>query len=449
MKGDALGLRGDALGLRPGARLLALLGLWLALAVPACLWPGAWRPGWAALGVAAAALALADALAALRLPAPACERRLPPVLPIGAWTPVRLRFANRSGIHRRLRWFDGAPPSMDLRHQPQELVLAPGAWAETSYAVCPRQRGPCVFTPTDVQVASPLRLWWRLLRLGPARSVKVFPNFAPVKKYALLARGHRLEQLGIHRRRRRGEGSEFHQLRDYRPGDSLRQVDWKATARMRRLISRDYQEEQDQQVVCLLDCGRRMRSLDGRLSHFDHTLAALLLLAYVALRQGDAVGLLTFAGPTIWLPPRKTPATLDRLLAAVHDLQPTLRPTDYLDAARAALARIRKRALVVLITNLRDEDDETLGPALQLLRHRHRVILASLREPDLDLARQAPIHEFRQALRAGAIDAYLAQRRQAFTRLAPRGGAALDVLPRQLPVALVNQYLAEKRSGRI
>jgi uncharacterized protein (DUF58 family) len=216
---------------------------------------------------------------------------------------------------------------------------------------------------------------------------------------------------------------------------------------MRRLISRDYQDEQDQQVVCLLDCGRRMRAMDGRLSQFDHTLTALLLLAFVALREGDAVGLLTFAGPERWLAPRRTRGALDRLTAAVHDLEPGLQATDYLSAAQAALTRLKKRSLVVLITNLRDEDDETLGPALQLLRRRHRVILASLREPDLDRALEAPVERFDQALRAGAIADYLAQRKQAFARMAPRGILALDVLPRQLPVALVNRYLAVKRSG--
>jgi len=268
-----------------------------------------------------------------------------------------------------------------------------------------------------------------------------------VKKYLKLAGGQRLEQLGIHHRRRRGEGSEFHQLREYRDGDSLRQLDWKATARMRRLISRDYQDEQDQQVVCLLDCGRRMRARDGDLSHFDHTLAALLLLAEVSLREGDAFGLLTFAGPERWLPPRKTRSALDRLMAAVHDLHPGLQATDYLAAARAALTRLKKRSLLVLVTNLRDEDDETLGPALRLLRRRHRVILASLREPELDQALTAPAAGFEQALRAGAIEAYLEQRRQALTRLDPGGALVLDVPPRALAVALVNRYLAVKRSG--
>lgn len=435
--------------MKPSARLLAVLALWLGLAVPACLWPGTWLPAWKVAGLALAAAALADALLALRPAIPACARRVPAVLPLGAWTPVVLRLASRSRLPQRLRLFDGAPPALEVRQLPQELTLVPGGWAEVRYGVRPRTRGPAAFAGVHLLLASPFGLWWRARTAGEGQALKVFPNFAPVKKYMALAAGHRLAQLGIHRRRRRGEGSEFHQLRDYRPGDSLRQVDWKATARMRRLIARDYQEERDQQVVCLLDCGRRMRSRDGQLSHFDHTLTAVLLLAYVALRQGDSVGLLTFSGPRRWLAPHRSRGALDRLMAAVHDLEPGLQATDYLEGARLALARLKKRSLVVLVTNLRDEDDETLGPALALLRRRHRVILASLREPDLDRAGRAPVATFEQALRAGALDAYLAQRHRALARLAPRGGPALDVLPQDLPVALVNRYLEEKRSGAI
>jgi uncharacterized protein (DUF58 family) len=204
-----------------------------------------------------------------------------------------------------------------------------------------------------------------------------------------------------------------------------------------------------------------MRALDGPVSHFDHVLTAMLLLAHVAQRQGDAVGLLTFAGERVWLAPRRR-AGLGPLLAAIHDLQPSLRASDYLEAARDLMARVRKRSLVVLLTNLRDEDEETLAPALRLLRKRHRVILASLREPGLDQARAQPPERFEQALRAGAVEVYLAERRRAFARIDPgtagqgtaghgpgnRGGTtALDVVPAELPVALVNRYLAVKRSG--
>ena len=102
--------------------------------------------------------------------------------------------------------------------------------------------------------------------------------------------------VGAHVKRRRGEGTDFHQMRDYRVGDSLRQVDWKATARMRRLISREYQDERNQHLLMVIDTGRRMLARDGELSHFDHVLNAALVVSYLALRQGDAVGLLASGG---------------------------------------------------------------------------------------------------------------------------------------------------------
>jgi len=432
--------------MKPAARMLLLLGAWLVLAVAGCLWPEPWLALWEGAGLLLAAVALADALLGRRQPSPRLERTLPGVLPVGVWTPVQVRLLNPAGAARRVRWFDGVPPALACRRQPQEARLGPGAWAALSYGVRPRRRGPCRFAPASLLSSSPLGLWWLASRGGPAQPVQVYPNFAPVRRFAELAAGHRLDQLGIHQQRRRGEGSEFHQLRDYRQGDSLRQLDWKATARMRRLIAKDYREEQDQQVICLLDCGRRLRAQDGPAAHFDHALTALLLLAYVAQRQGDAVGLLTFAGPERWVAPRRR-ASLDPLLAAVRDLQPSLRASDFLAAARALLERTRKRSLVVILTDLRDEDEETLGPALHLLRRRHRVILASLREPELEQALRAPVTDFEGALRAGAIDAYLAERRRAFARLDPGGAVALDVLPDQLAVALVNRYLAMKRAG--
>ena len=279
--------------------------------------------------------------------------------------------------------------------------------------------------------------------------MRVFPNFAAVRKYAQLATSHHLSQLGIHKKRRRGEGMEFHQLREYREGDSLRQIDWKATARMRRLISRDYQDERDQQVVFLLDCGRRMRTRDGELSHFDHTLTAVLLTAYVALREGDATGLLTFAGEERWLPPRKSGAALDELLKTLYDLQPTPVATDYLAAARVFMTRVRKRSLVILVTNLRDEEDDTLLPALRLLRARHLVLLANLREQSLERALEDPVTDFDSALLHGAVHDYLDQRRKSFERIHAQGVLSLDVLPEQLSVTLVNRYLALKRGGAL
>ena len=433
----------------PTRTCVCLLGGWLLLAVLASVWPGALTAHWQAAGWLLGFLALLDALLLLRTPALDIVRRISGTLPLGVWCEVRLRVSNGSAWPLKLEIFDGVPPALDAQGMPRRLDLGPGLSAELRYQVRPKERGAHRFEACHLRITSPMHFWRRKLRGGPETLVRVFPNFAAVRKYAQLATSHHLSQLGVHRKRRRGEGMEFHQLREYREGDSLRQIDWKATARVRRLISRDYQDERDQQIVFLLDCGRRMRTRDGDLSHFDHTLTAILLTAYVALREGDAVGLLTFAGEERWLPPRKTGAALDDLLQGLYDLQPAANATDYLAAARAFTTRVRKRALVVLVTNLRDEEDETLLPALQLLRARHLVLLANLRERSLEQALEAPIADFDGALLHGAVHEYLDQRRRSFERVHAKGALSLDVLPDQLPMTLVNRYLALKRGGAI
>ncbi|HTL99167.1 MAG TPA: DUF58 domain-containing protein [Holophagaceae bacterium] len=432
----------------PGRPLILAAAGWALFAVAAAFAPPL-LPAWRAAGWGLAAFAALDLGALLLVRNLSVERRAPFILPNGAPTPVRLKIHNAHRIPVRLTVHDGHPGGMEAVGLPHALRLPARGWAEHTYRLRPAGRGAFAFMPADLMVKSPLGLFERALKRGPEQPFRVYPDFAAVRKFALMATRGRLAQLGVHRKRRRGEGMEFHQLREYRVGDALRQIDWMASARVHKLISRDYQDERDQRVLFLLDCGRRMRALEAGLSHFDHTLNAMLLLSYVALREGDGVGLMSFSGPERWLPPMKGPATLDRIMDLVHDLEPENRATDYLAAAEALVTRFRKRALVVLVTNLRDEDDDTLRPAMALLRKRHRVLLASLRERALDEALEAPVTGFDSALLHGSVHAYLADRKKALDRLAVLGAPALDLLPEQLPLALVNRYLALKRGGEL
>jgi uncharacterized protein (DUF58 family) len=304
-----------------------------------------------------------------------------------------------------------------------------------------------------VRLHSPLGLWWIKRRSGTSTLVRVYPNFRALAKYTLLATDNRLSQIGVLQVRRRGEGMEFHQLREYRQGDAQRAIDWKATARTQRLIAREYEEEKDQRVLLVIDCGRRMSakddSADDALSHFDHTLNAALLLAHVALRQGDAVGMMTMAGINRYSEPRKSAAAVHAILNSVYDLEPTLEVPDYHLAARDAMIRLRRRSLVIVLTNLRDEDDETLLPALKLLRTRHLVVLASLREAIISRALSARVDSFDRAVTHAAAADYLATRERAFRRIGAAGAVCLDVEPERLAISLVNRYLELKREGRL
>jgi uncharacterized protein (DUF58 family) len=279
--------------------------------------------------------------------------------------------------------------------------------------------------------------------------VRIYPNFGAVAKYTLLAADNRLNQMGIRKHRRRGEGQDFHQLREYRQGDPLRQIDWKASARLRKLISREYQEERDQEIIFLLDCGHRMLARDDELSHFDHSLNAILLLAYVALRQGDSVAFGSFSGQQRWLQPIKGIGMINHLFNTLYDLQPSTQVPDYATAATQLLLRQKKRALVILLTNLRDEDNADLLPAIRLLQQRHLVLVASMQEQVLSQELDKPITDFEQALRHAATRDYLQSRSQAVEALRASGVMCLDVIPRELSVALVNQYLDIKATAKL
>ena len=279
--------------------------------------------------------------------------------------------------------------------------------------------------------------------------MKVYPNYEPVIRFALLAMQSRESPMGIVRRPRAGSSRDFHQLRDYRDGDPLAQIDWKASSRRQMLISRDYQEQRDQSIVFLLDTGRRMRALDGGVPQFDHVLNAVLLVAYMALRQGDQVAVKSFGGSDRWLPPMKGNHVMPVLLNHLYDYQTTPAPSDFAGAVEQLMARQRRRSLVILLTNLRGEDGKELLPAMQVLASRHLVLLASMREGTVQDAFSTPVESFSSALRFLAADRYVQERREILASLGSSGILTLDSTAKDFPVALANSYFDIKAAGRI
>ncbi len=378
----------------PSRLALALAGALFVFSIAAAWWK-ALIPSWQIVMLIAFAAALADLAAAHALPAKlTLSRRIPGSLAIGRWRDCVMRIRNGGRFAVRCELYDHHPVTCEMAGLPFRVTVPAGGFAQTSYRVRPTERGDLRFAPAQARIASPFGLWEVNARVGDDQVVRCYPDFAELAHYALFATENRLSRIGVLQRRRRGAGLEFHQLRDYREGDALRQIDWKATSRHGRLIAREYEDERDQQIVFLVDCGRRMIDRDATLSHFDEVLNAVLLLAFVALRQGDAAGLMTFADSTDrFVPPRKSRSTINALLDALYDAQPTLRPPDYYAAATILSRRLKRRSLIVIVSNLRDEDEETLAPALALLRRKHLVLFANLREAALDRLRAAPVRD--------------------------------------------------------
>jgi uncharacterized protein (DUF58 family) len=431
---------------RPAPLLLAALVAWGALGVPVTL-DRLPADAWMWTGIVLALLALLDLARLVAMPAPQARRRAPETWPVGVRTSAALVL--EAARRQRVDVHDLHPGDWAGEGLPRRLDLRPGVETTVEFHLTAHARGDATFEGTQLRLHSPWRLFHRDVVVGDTQRVRVYPNFAPLAKFALFSSEQASRLVGAHVKRRRGEGTDFHQMREYRVGDSLRQIDWKATARTRRLISREYQDERNQQVLLMLDTGRRLMARDGAMSHFDHVLDAALVVAWLALRQGDGVGLLASGGDAAWVPPQRGAAAIDRLLGATYALQPKPVATDFLAAATDVALRQRRRALVMLVTNLRDEDMDDVLAAVALLRKRHLVCVASLRETALDEALAAEVQDLPGALRAGATAQYLERRRVAHEALRAHGVMVLDVTCAELPGALVERYLAVKREGAL
>ncbi len=430
----------------PARRLFYLVAINAGMGLIASLYPDA-MPMWYAVTGLSIVFSSVDLVRVLLEPTIEAERFVPHSLPLGVKRIIRLHLLNHSQRPLHLLLFDHYPLEVAVTGFPLAISLSPQQFADAHYEITAIERGKLIFPLLQVRVLSPYKLWWHDRKLPLRSEVKVYPNFAAVAQYALLAVDNHLSHMGIMKKRRRGEGQDFHQLREYRQGDSLRQIDWKASARMRKPISREYQDERDQEIIFLLDCGHRMLAKDDALSHFDHTLNAILLLTYVALKQGDAIGLGTFAGASRWLPAHKGMHNVQHMLNTLYDIQPSTQAPDYAQATTELLVRQKKRALVILLTNLRDEDLDDLLPAVHLLRKKHLVLVASMREQAIDNALEKPLDTTDDVLTHAALTHYMKQREASLERIRAAGIRCLDVSPAHLSVQLINQYLDIKRSG--
>lgn len=367
-----------------------------------------------------------------------------------------------------------------------------------SYPVLPTERGTGLFRAAYLRVWSPLKLFHRSLTLPsyvlshPDNAVylRVLADFSGLMSNQLAAIFDKSVQAGVQALMQQGQGSDFLMLREYSQGDAIRQIDWKASARLRKLMSKAYEDDNDQDVVFLLDCGEQMRhqdafendsDIDAKLhteqliqerradgtldirhhaSYFDKVLNAVLLLSYIANKQSDKVGLMTFGGAQsvdvgnqvlsqdIYLPPSKGSALIRTLLNATADIKPTMQTSDYLLAAQDLLKKLKKRSLIILITNTRAEASQELTQAVNLLSRRHQVVFANLMEQvvfDRLYGDMIPMTMDDALLYHSLVD-YAHSREQLHELLNQQTGAlCLQTTANKLPLTLTQAYLSLKR----
>ena len=319
---------------------------------------------------------------------------------------------------------------------------------EFEYEYVSDRRGKIDLRTVYLNVASPLGLWRSYHEIPPNHRSTFTRTFSRFPNTTLLARTNRLSLLGMRRSRSIGQDNEFERLRDYTQDDNFKHIDWRSTARRQKLTVRDFQANQSQQIIFMIDCGRMMTGTHGKTSTIDHAINAMLMLSYIALRQGDSVGLITFSNEVHnFTPPKSGVKHINRLLHATFDQSANHVESRYDQAFLYLRNKCPKRSLVVTITNLIDEiNSSQVKQYMSVLSGRHLPFAVLLR----DHAMFDAMEEFEdlpwdrrgeKLYEAAAAASILNWRNQLINDLKHQGILTMDVFPEALTAGLVNRYL--------
>src|SRR5205807_2383417 len=396
------------------------------------------------------AIAIFDALNSKLLSRVTIERHFGSRFAVGAETEVRIEIANHTPRDLSFVVKDEFPPQMKLAGA-REARLNVDAQTAASFAywLTPPKRGRFEFGLIAVRFPSRWRLAWKQARVGAANAVKVYPNMRRAREAELKALGARSFVAARRKSQWRGEGRDFESLRDYVQGDEMRHISWTATARRGKLVTRQYQMERDQTILIAIDAGRLMTARIEKETKLDSAVHAALALMSAAARAGDNAGLLVF-GRRIhaFLPPKRGAEHLDAALEALYAVEPEMIEPSYSRAFEFVAANSRRRSLVVVITDLVDEEgSRELLSSLKLLRPRHLPLVVTIADRDLKaVVRESPENE-RELFTQSVAEEIMYQREAALRLVEAQGGLALDVTAAVLAPKLLETYLRVKERG--
>ena len=331
------------------------------------------------------------------------------------------------------------------------VKVPPGGTAAVSTRIRPLRRGRFELDRISVRIAGPLGLGARQRDVPLATVLRVHPAFRSAQEAELRIRRARILEVGMRSARGLGGGTDFEQLREYGPDDEFRRIDWTATARVGKPIVRTYRAERNQRVLVLLDNGRVMAGRVGGVPRVEHAMDAAMMLTAVATRLGDRCGLVAFDREVrAVVPPARHTDQLGRVTEAMYALEPVLSESDYSGAFAEVVARFRRRAMLVVLSDLLEQAvSDSLMPALPLITRTHLVVVAGVRDPAVGAWAADPVHGDEEAFRRVAAISATANRRRTAARLRSLGALVVDAEPGDLAVELADTYLRVKSTGRL
>ncbi|MFZ5441639.1 MAG: DUF58 domain-containing protein [Myxococcota bacterium] len=402
------------------------------------------------LDVVVLAVAAADFALARRAPLKVW-RELPQRFQVGVASQVAIHLVNSTGRAIRLDLRDDGPDEFECTPATLSLTIAAQSRAKAHYTATPGKRGKFQFGDLHLRVRGPLGFVWHERTVPAAVAASVFPDMRGASRLLLSDAALDFVNLGLRQLRRDGRGSEFARLRDYAQGDSARDVDWKATARRGKPVTRVMESERSQTVLIGVDAGRSMAARVDGLTKLDHAVNAALFLAFVAVRNGDRVGLVVFAdGIKTFLAPAAGRLQYRKIVDALYTAKPHLTYVDYLALFKELNVRLLKRSLLCVFTDFIDEDQaQTMVEPMRRLAKRHVPLCLSVKDAALAELLQTTPPDAEVAYQHAVASELLLEREAMKRKVGQDGVTVIDVDADQLSLAAVNQYLEIKARGTL
>jgi uncharacterized protein (DUF58 family) len=271
----------------------------------------------------------------------------------------------------------------------------------------------------------------------------VLPDVTEVSHYLKLSRSNKSYLMGVHKNRYTGAGMELEYLREYTPDDEFRRIDWKASTRAMKPLTREYQIERSNTILFMLDCGRMMASEQNFLNHLDHAINGLLLLSYIALKRGDSVGVIAYSDHIVGeLPPVKGKSAIKKLTSFCASLEPEYVESNFAIASARTRALLSKRSLIIVCSDAEsDMNYLQYRKYYRLLKKRHLPVFFLLRDQLLeDTLQNNPRYLSDLYTQAAAKDMYM-NRKRVIAKLKQTGIPVFDILPPQIGSRVVEKYL--------
>jgi uncharacterized protein (DUF58 family) len=374
-----------------------------------------------------------------------------PLFSIGRENTIELEIKNISNTTIGFNIELDLPEYIENLNKSETHVVQSKRQKNIEILIFPKRRGSYEISILYFRFISLTRFFYLLKKYNTKFNIDVYPDIKGLNYFLKLTRTNRDYQLGIYQNRYIGMGTEVSHLRDYQKDDDSKNIDWKASARLNRPISKVYQTETKNYITIAIDCGRLITAEQNGMSSLDYAVNSLLILTHIAFRAGDSVSVIAYSDRIIeYLPPVKGKAGLNSITKCINRLQPEFVESNYNLVFNYLNKKVNRRSLIIFLTDMIDDINLTLFTGrISILSKTHLVLFILLRDIILNqVANMSTNVSSDLGLISASREMYL-HRKNAVENMRSHKIDVIDILPHELTGPLINKYLMIKSRNRL